>query len=143
MAELDDILKGRITILKAEREKALAAIERATQQSGTDAVVSADKVAAFAKLMRDVLASSDTPARKAYLRSILSAVEVDDNKIRIIGSEDVLHAAVAGTTRPCEIVQFSGPKWRARKDSNSVMEKELLASDRGRQIATSNECRNR
>lgn len=113
VAELDDILKDRITILKAEREKALAAIERARQQSGTHAVVSADKVAAFAKHMRDVLASGDTPARKAYLRSILSAVEVDDNEIRIIGSEDVLHAAVAGATRPGEIVQFSGLKWRA------------------------------
>ncbi len=118
LAEMDDILRERITILKAERERAQAALDRARGQSGGHAVVGIEKVAAFGKLMREVLSSSDTPARKAYLRAILSAVEIDDKTIRIIGSQEVLHAAVAGTPLSGEVVQFSGPKWCARKDSN-------------------------
>ena len=82
-------------------------------------VIGPDKVTAFAKLMREVLATSDNPTRKAYLRAILSAVEVDDDQIRIVGSHDVLHAAVAGTTSPREVVPFSGLKWRTRRDSNA------------------------
>lgn len=118
LAELDDILRERIAVLKAEREKAQAAFERARAQSGGNVAIGPDKVAAFAKLMREMLATSDTPARKAYLIAILSAVEVDEAKVRIIGSRDVLQTAVASTPAAGEMVQFTGPKWRARKDSN-------------------------
>ncbi|KAB0678556.1 recombinase family protein [Aureimonas leprariae] len=118
LAELDDILRERIAVLKADREKAQGAFERARAQSGGNVKINPEKVAAFAKLMREVLAAGDTPARKAYLRAILSAVEVDAATVRIVGSRDVLHAAVAGTPAAGEVVQFTGPKWRTRQDSN-------------------------
>ncbi|WP_279482792.1 recombinase family protein [Aureimonas sp. SK2] len=118
MADLDDILRDRIAILKGERERAQAAFERARAQSGGHAAIDPEKVAAFGKLMREVLSSTDTPARKAYLRAILGAVEVDTATVRITGSRDVLHAAIADAPAARDVVQFTGPKWRARKDSN-------------------------
>lgn len=46
--------------------------------------------------MSDKLDAGDTNTRKDYIRSIIDAVEVDDKAIRIIGSKDVLQAAIAG-----------------------------------------------
>jgi hypothetical protein len=37
--------------------------------------------------------------RKRYIHSIIDAVEVDDKAIRILGSKDILQAAIAGNVR--------------------------------------------
>ena len=52
------------------------------------------------------------------LRALLSTVEVDDTTIRILGNREVLAAAVSRRNTG-DVVQFSEPKWRARRDSNS------------------------
>jgi hypothetical protein len=119
IAELDDILKERITALKAQRERAQAALERARQDDGMDIALKPEKIVAFTAMMRDILANRDNPTRKAYLRALLSAIEVDSGRIRIVGSRDVLYAAANGGGKPAEIVQFSGLKWRAISEQNS------------------------
>lgn len=119
VAELDDLLQERITALKADRENAQAALDRARQEGSGDAGLDPEKVAAFSRLMQDVLENRDNPTRKAYLRTLLGAVEVGPDKIRIVGSREVLYAAANGQASSGEIVQFSGLKWRARRDSNS------------------------
>jgi len=117
VAELDDLLADRIKALKGERERAEAALDRARSEGGAAVSIAPEKVVAFGALMRDVLQNAATPARKLYLRALLSAVEVDDKTIRIKGNRNVLAAEVAGTASG-DVVQFSGPKWRARRDSN-------------------------
>lgn len=119
LAEMDDLLQERIDILKADREKAQAALDRARQEIGGDAALAPQKIAAFSRLMRDVLENPDNPTRKAYLRTLLGTVEVGPEKVRILGSRVVLYAAASGSASSGEIVQFSGPKWRALRDSNS------------------------
>jgi hypothetical protein len=42
----------------------------------------------FARLMREQLLSGDVAARKAYLSSVVDAIIVSEDKIRIIGSND-------------------------------------------------------
>ena len=69
--------------------------------------------------MREKLASGDVIFRKNYLRSILGVVEVHPDKVRLLGSKDVLQAAVANENLKQNGVQSFGPKWRARRDSNS------------------------
>ncbi|QQR36148.1 recombinase family protein [Devosia oryziradicis] len=118
LAEMDDLLCERITVLKADREKAQAALDRARRETGGEAGLDPEKIAAFSKLMRDVLASSDNPTRKAYLRSLLN-VEVGPEKVRIMGSRETLYAAAGANNSSAELVQLSGLKWRARRDSNS------------------------
>ena len=44
--------------------------------------------------MRENLTNGSIPFRKAYLRSLIDVVEVDDRQIRIKGSKDQLERAV-------------------------------------------------
>lgn len=118
LAEMDDPLRERISILKADREKAQAALDGARREAGGDAALDPAKIAAFARLMRGILENSDNPTRKAYLRSLLN-VEVGPEKVRITGNCETLFAAANATAPSGEIVQFSGLKWRALRDSNS------------------------
>jgi hypothetical protein len=48
----------------------------------------------FGRTMRENLTTELTPFRKAYLRSMIDVIEVDDTQIRIKGSRDVLERAV-------------------------------------------------
>ena len=77
-----------------------------------------ERIEAFAKAMRAKLAAGDTQARKAYLRSIISRIEVDDGRVGIIGEKASLANVIEGReTGPGSGRGFVG-KWRARKDSN-------------------------
>ena len=118
IVELDDILRERTAALKGQRERAKAALDQARALCGTAAAVDAQKIDAFARLMSDKLDAGDTNTRKAYIRSILDAVEVDDRAIRIFGSKDVLQAAIAGKQTENGNVRGFVRKWRARHDSN-------------------------
>jgi hypothetical protein len=77
------------------------------------ATIDAVKIDTFARLMSEKLDNGDTNARKGYIRSIVDAVEVDDKTIRIIGSKDVLQAAVAGKQIANENIRGFVRKWRA------------------------------
>jgi hypothetical protein len=46
--------------------------------------------------MRERITEGETPFRKAYLRSIVDAIEVDDKVICIYGSKTSLEQAVIG-----------------------------------------------
>jgi hypothetical protein len=46
--------------------------------------------------MQEKLDSGDIQARKAYLRSVISAIEVDDDVIRTIGEKASLANVIAG-----------------------------------------------
>lgn len=119
IVELDDILRERTADLKAQRDRAKAALDHARAQCGMAAAVNAEKIDAFARLMNAKLDAGDTNTRKGYIRSIIDAVEVDDQAIRIIGSKDILQAAIAGKQTENGNVRGFVRKWRARRDSNS------------------------
>ena len=119
IVELDDILRERTAALKSQREQAKAALDRARAQCGTVTTIDATKIDAFARLMNEKLDSGDTNARKSYIRSIVDAIEVDDQAIRIIGSKNVLQAVIAGKQTANGNVRGFVRKWRARRDSNS------------------------
>ncbi|MCK1478235.1 hypothetical protein IVB27_26385 [Bradyrhizobium sp. 197] len=79
----------------------------------------AGKIDAFVRLMNAKLDAGDTNTCKGYIRSIIDAVEIDDQAIRIIGSKDILQAAIAGKQTENGNVRGFVRKWRARRDSNS------------------------
>jgi site-specific DNA recombinase len=118
IVELDDILRQRTAALKAQRDRAKAALDHARTQCGMAAAVNAQKIDAFARLMNAKLDAGDTNTRKGYINSIIDAVEVDDQAIRIIGSKDILQAAIAGKQTENGNVRGFVRKWRARNDSN-------------------------
>jgi site-specific DNA recombinase len=119
VVELDDILRDRTAALKSQRERAKAALDHARARCGTTEAIDAEKIDAFARLMSDKLDIGDINTRKGYIRSIVDAVEVDDHAIRIIGSKDVLQAAIASRQTENGNVRGFVRKWRARRDSNS------------------------
>jgi site-specific DNA recombinase len=116
--ELDADLKERIQTLKNERDIAQSTIDRIETQTRQGANVTPERIEAFAKLMREKLDSGDTQARKTYLRAVIAKIEVDDQKVRIIGEKAALADVIAGRHTQAGNVRGFVRKWRARKDSN-------------------------
>jgi site-specific DNA recombinase len=118
LAELDDILKDRITALKADRDTAQAALDRAQGTNRSPITIPINKITAFSQLIRERLTTGETPFRKAYLGAIIDRVEVDDHQIRILGRKDVLEQAVLTNGGPIPGVRSFVRRWRTRQDSN-------------------------
>jgi hypothetical protein len=114
IAELDEILKDRITALKAERDTTRAALARATGASRPPLVIDPKRIVAFGAVMRERLTTGDIPFRKAYLGAIIDRVEVDDHQIRICGRKDVLEQGVLANGGPIPGVRSFVRKWRTR-----------------------------
>jgi site-specific DNA recombinase len=77
-----------------------------------------EKIAAFTQPMRANVLDGDMPLRRAYVRSVIDQVEVDDEEIRIIGRRTVLEWLVMGSgAAPAGVPSFVR-KWRTRHDSN-------------------------
>ncbi|WP_292617915.1 MULTISPECIES: recombinase family protein [unclassified Nitrobacter] len=123
IVELDDLLRERIAELKADRQKAQAAYDHAAAQASPSAAIDPDKIAAFSRLMTDLLANGETPARKAYLRTLIGAIIVGDKSVKIVGSREAVRAAVLGKPSPLQNVRGLGPEWRAARDSNFYAER--------------------
>jgi hypothetical protein len=62
--------------------------------------------------------NGSVPFRKAYLRSIIDAVEGDERRIHIKGTKDVLERAVLANALPEGQGSQMSTRWRARGDSN-------------------------
>jgi hypothetical protein len=113
IAELDADLKQRIQALKQERQVAQAALDRMVDQTPTSAAITPARLDAFSQLMREKLDVADTKARKAYLQSVVSQVEVDDEKIRVFSDRAALAAAAIGQNTGTTNVRGFVRNWRA------------------------------
>lgn len=114
-AEMDDLLKDRITVLKTDREVARVALKRARGVRKGQAAIDDGRLQAFSRFMRERLTTGDIPFRKAYLGAIIDRVEVDDDRIRLFGRKDVLEQAVAAGLGPAlPGVRTFVRKWRTR-----------------------------
>ena len=71
----------------------------------------------FIGLMREQLVSGDVAARKAYLASIVDAVIVSEDKIRIIGSNDNIRSTFGPKGQPTLAVRKSHQKWCPGRES--------------------------
>ena len=117
--DLDDILRERAANLKSERERAKAALDRVRSQCGRAISIDAEKIDVFARLMIDKLENGDVNGRKAYIRAVISAIEVGDKTVRIIGCKDVLQAVIAGKQTANENVRGFVRKWRATQNKTA------------------------
>lgn len=73
----------------------------------------------FAAAMRDRLQNGNITFRKAYLRLFIERIEVDDAKVRIMGSNAALVQAVARLESRTGAVPSFMSEWRPKRDSNS------------------------
>ncbi|MGU3663096.1 hypothetical protein ACLBX9_02720 [Methylobacterium sp. A49B] len=108
--DLDDILKGRLSALKEERDRARAALA---------AEIAQKLIERFGPLMRTTVTRGEIPFRKAWLQAIVDRAEVDADAIRIIGDKASLEAAIiGGASSATPGVRSSVRKRRTRHDSN-------------------------
>ncbi len=118
-AEIDDLLKERIALLKKDREAAQVALDRARGARQRQIVIDEARLDAFSVFMRERLTSGEIPFRKAYLGAIIDSVEVGAGRIRIFGRKDALEQAVASGLDPAMPgVRTFVRRWRTRQDSN-------------------------
>jgi len=119
MTDLDDLLKDRLNSLKADRDRAKAALETAKSQIALPIRIDPALIEQFGRGMREKFTAGSVPFRKAYLQSLIDIVEVDDRQIRIRCSTDVLERAVLAGRAAAESGSQMSTGWRARRDSNS------------------------
>ena len=118
VVDLDDDLRARVQALKEERDLVQASLDRIQTQVAAGRAVTPERLEAFSDLMRSKLDDGDTQARKAYLKAVISRIEVDDDRVRIMGDRTHLAAAVAGHPTQGGHVRGFVRNWRARNDSN-------------------------
>ena len=128
VAEMDDMLRERIAALRADRERARAALDRVRTQAPSSDEIPVDVVERFARIMRENIASGEVPFRKAYIRSVVSRIEIDDKTIRIIGRKAQLEHAITGKAVGGAGVRSSVLEWRALRESNPPLQRERLPS---------------
>jgi site-specific DNA recombinase len=118
LTDLDDVLKERLDRLKADRDRAKAALDATKSQHGAAIQIDPALIESFGRTMRENLTTGSTPFRKAYLRSLIDVIEVDDAHIRIKGSKDVLEKTVLASRPWAEPRSQMRTNWRTRHDSN-------------------------
>jgi site-specific DNA recombinase len=115
----DQTFKERVAAVKTERDLAQTALDRALAETNPRARITEDRIAAFVDVMRSNVLTGDTPFCRAYIRSVIDQVEVDDAEIRIVGRRTVLERLVmGGGAAPAGVPSFVR-KWRAGRDSNT------------------------
>lgn len=111
IGEMDDILKERIANLKIDRERAQAALDRIRATAAPAIDLPPEVIERFGRTMRENIATGDTPFRKAYVRSVIDRIEVDDGVIRIVGDKTTLEQAVGGKGFAASGVRSFARKW--------------------------------
>ncbi len=119
LTDLDEVLRNRLAALKAERDRAKAALERAKEHSASQIKIDPALLDRFSRMMRDSFSTGSVPFRKAYLQSLAATIEVDDGQVRIRGSKDLLEKAVLASQNDRSWCSQMSTSWRARRDSNS------------------------
>jgi hypothetical protein len=119
LTDLDEVLKDRLNILKTGRDQAKAALERAKEHSASQIQIDPGLIERFGRIMHESFSVGSVPFRKAYLRSLIDVIEVDDHQVRVRGNKDLLEKAVLASQNGEPWCSQTSTRWRARRDSNS------------------------
>ena len=79
----------------------------------------ADAIRRFGQIKRANITADPITFRKAYIKSVVGRIEIDDHAIRIIEDKEILEQVLAGDHAAGPNVSSFVRKWRARRDSNS------------------------
>jgi site-specific DNA recombinase len=119
LTEVDEVLKDRLNALKADRDRAKDALERAKEHAAAPIRIDPALIERFGRAMCENFSSGSVPFRKAYLQSFINVIEIDDHQVRIKGSKDLLEKAVLASQQSHSQCSQMSTKWRARRDSNT------------------------
>ena len=128
LTDPDEVLRDRLNTLKAQRDRAKAALERAKEHSAPQIRIDPALIERFGRTMRENFSTGSLPFRKAYLQALLNVIEVDDNQIRIKGSKELLEKAVLASQQDQTGCSQMSTRWRALGDSNPCFRRERAAT---------------
>ena len=128
LTDMDDVLAERVASLKSERELAKAALQRLQAQTRPEISLKVDDIQRFGAFMSEKITTGEPSFRRAYLRSIIEGIEVDDNVIRIHGSRTSLEQAVIAKEQIGNGVRGFIRKWRSLGESNPCFRRERIKS---------------
>ena len=103
-------------------------MERIKVQLTPEVTLDADQVERFGAFMRERISTGDTTFRKAYLRSIVDAIEVDDKVTRTHGSKASLDRPSLPENKSASVFRSFIRKWRSLGDSNPCFRRERATS---------------
>jgi site-specific DNA recombinase len=118
LTDLDEVLKDRLNTLKADRDRAKAALERAKEHLAPQIRIDPALIERFGRTIRENFSTGSVPFRKAYLQALVNVIEIDDHQVRIKGSKELLEKAVLASQSGQPGCSQMSTRWRARKDSN-------------------------
>ncbi len=108
-------LQTRVQDLRARRDLAQAALDRARAALTEPPAIDAVAVEEFAKELAERLSNGAVEARKAWLNAIVDTIIVEPEKIRVVGKNDNLeqnlrsHVAGQGSVRSSDREWWAGP----------------------------------
>jgi site-specific DNA recombinase len=118
LTDVDEVLKDRLNTLKADRDRAKAALERAKEHSASQIQIDPGLIERFGRTMRESFSTGSVPFRKAYLRSLIDVIEIDDHQVRIKGSKELLEKTVLASQHGQSWCSQTSTRWRSLGDSN-------------------------
>jgi site-specific DNA recombinase len=75
LTDLDDVLRDRLNSLKADRDRAKAALEAAKSQIAPSIHIDLALIERFGRNMREKFTAGSVPFREAYLQSLIDIVQ--------------------------------------------------------------------
>ena len=126
LTDVDEVLKDRLNTLKADRDRAKAALERAKEHSASQIQIDPGLIERFGRTMRESFSTGSVPFRKAYLRSLIDVIEIDDHQVRIKGSKELLEKTVLASQHGQSWCSQTSTRWRSLGDSNPCFRRESL-----------------
>src|ERR1700730_814300 len=130
LTDLDEVLKERLNTVKGDRDRATAALERAKEQAAPHIQIDPALIERFGRTMRANFTAGSVPFRKAYLRSLIDVIEVDDRQVRIKGTKEVLEKAVLASQHRESWCSQTSTRWRSLGDSNPCFRRERARQSR-------------
>ena len=124
LTDLDEVLQDRLHTLKADRDRAKAALERAKEYSVSHIRIDPALIERFGRTIRENFSTGSVPFRKAHLRSLIDVIEVDDHQIRIKGNKELLEKAVLASQNAQSWCSQASTRWRSLGDSNPCFRRE-------------------
>jgi site-specific DNA recombinase len=124
LTDVDEVLKDRLNTLKADRDRAKAALERAKEHSASQNQIDPGLIERFGRTMRESFSTGSVPFRKAYLRSLIDVIEIDDHQVRIKGSKELLEKTVLASQHGQSWCSQTSTRWRSLGDSNPCFRRE-------------------
>jgi len=119
VTDVDDVLKDRLTTLKAARDRANAALERAKEGAAPAIRIDPALLERFGRIMTENFQNGSVPFRKAYMQGLIDCIEVDDTRIRIKGSKDLLEKAVLANRAATDWCSQMSTSWRAGRNKTA------------------------